>query len=476
MRNLWGLMGILNVMVVACERPQPSEESKSKQVEGHYEYGESENSHQKRRVVQSENETNSGEEPLADESNVDHQSDVAEETQTSESTNSEPSIEDPSPSPSPSQAIETSRWASAYAGRFMSGFLTAEGMLYVSGGHNPSLGVVSDVVCFSITQLRCQAKPVLLTDKAKFLDVVLPVESIGHALAVGVDGFAYAWGSNLYGEVNLDLTLKPTLPTKVEGPVNITSVALNRNYSMALDKDGVVWEWGGDWMRINLGTIASEKRIAPRKVTGLPPADKIRGFGGASFAVAKDGRLFHWGQLSARRVLYVEVIDRIPKAIAGLSEITDFKASNQFLALTKTGQVYSWGYGGLGALGLGDLADRAMPLKIEGLNDVIEIFTQEDTSYAVTKSGSTYMWGLYRNSFPKVDGAVDCGFNRKCLLKPTLVPELPPLQKLSCSFLHCIGYSASSKQWVGFGNRYMGLMGDGSYIDQIVGITKLGEL
>jgi alpha-tubulin suppressor-like RCC1 family protein len=380
-----------------------------------------------------------------------------------------------SPSPSPSPSLVPSRIGAAYGGSLMTAYISDDSKLYLSGGVNTALGLTSDRVCASLNLARCEPRPKLVSDTQKFSAVSFANGFGQHVLAVGTDGFAYAWGSNTYGEVAFDVTQKPTTPTRVTGPVNIVAVAANRNYSLAVDKDGGVWEWGADWMRITNGSIVPDKRIGPRKLAGLPAASSVYGRGGASFALTKDGKVYQWGQVSSRRVAFVEVIDRIPKEVPGLSEVIDLEISDQYLAVTKTGSVYSWGYGGLGSLGHGDMLDRSAPTKIEGLNDVVEVFSQDQTSFAITKAGAMYVWGAYRYTHPPVEGAVNCG-NQKCLLKPTLVPNFPALQKLSCGSLHCVGYSPERKRWVGFGNRYMGVFGNGAYDDLFVGVTDLGNL
>ncbi len=59
------------------------------------------------------------------------------------------------------------------------------------------------------------------------------------------------------------------------------------------------------------------------------------------------------------------------------------------------GSLYSWGEGGLGTLGQGDLKDRARPTKIPGLESVIHYAQSDGMAFALTEDGSLYQWGRY---------------------------------------------------------------------------------
>jgi alpha-tubulin suppressor-like RCC1 family protein len=80
---------------------------------------------------------------------------------------------------------------------------------------------------------------------------VIPYSAItgGGSLVLALDGggTAWAWGSNLYGELGNGST-----DTQSSGPVEVTkdpsvsfvSVAAGGNHALALDADGRVWAWG----------------------------------------------------------------------------------------------------------------------------------------------------------------------------------------------------------------------------------------
>jgi uncharacterized protein (TIGR03118 family) len=68
--------------------------------------------------------------------------------------------------------------------------------------------------------------------------------------------------------------------------------------------------------------------------------------------------------------------------------------------LTADGDLYSWGLGNFGRLGLGDQEDRSTPTKIEGVLDdkhVVVATHGNGASYAITDDGALYAWGQNSN-------------------------------------------------------------------------------
>ena len=62
---------------------------------------------------------------------------------------------------------------------------------------------------------------------------------------------------------------------------------------------------------------------------------------------------------------------RIPVKLAGLTHIIAIAASgSSAFALDKEGNVYIWGYGGYGSIGLGNSDDHTRPQRIGGIKGV----------------------------------------------------------------------------------------------------------
>ena len=70
-------------------------------------------------------------------------------------------------------------------------------------------------------------------------------------------------------------------------------------------------------------------------------------------------------------------------------------AAGQFhsLAVTHSGALYSWGWGGYGQLGHGDEENQLLPKRVEGLQSVCCVAAAYHT-VALAKDGTAHGWGV----------------------------------------------------------------------------------
>ncbi|WP_121913879.1 InlB B-repeat-containing protein [Bifidobacterium sp. wkB344] len=100
-------------------------------------------------------------------------------------------------------------------------------------------------------RVRDPANP---TDKSKGLQATQVSAGYHLSLAVGSDGYAYAWGDNYYGQLGNDNSYRnSTVPVRVRDPANptdkskglqATQVSAGYNHSLAVGSDGNAYAWG----------------------------------------------------------------------------------------------------------------------------------------------------------------------------------------------------------------------------------------
>ncbi|GIY59956.1 e3 ubiquitin-protein ligase HERC2, partial [Caerostris darwini] len=124
----------------------------------------------------------------------------------------------------------------------------------------------------------------------------------------------------------------------------------------------------------------------------------------------------------------------VPVLVSGFEgkEIIDIATNlgaRHYLALTRDGDVYSWGIGDGGRLGHGDHKSSPVPLLIEDLcgKSVQRIACGPAMSAAITVSGELYTWGRGRA------GRLGHGTNDDCL-RPTLVSFFKGVNIVDISF------------------------------------------
>lgn len=173
--------------------------------------------------------------------------------------------------------------------------------------------------------------------------------SAAHALALGADGSLYGWGSNNYGQLGDGTVQFRTEPVRVPLPP-VVSVAAGMNYSVAVLADGTVRAWGTNGSA-TMGNGDRNSESAGNLVT--PTA--VSGVVGAKAMAANDGTV---------------------------------------VVLLKDGTLRAWGHDGFGQAGIGTSGGyQPKPVKTK-LTDVAGVFLSYSTCFAVTKSGQLYVWGF----------------------------------------------------------------------------------
>ncbi|KJY51509.1 RCC1 domain-containing protein [Bifidobacterium kimbladii] len=136
-----------------------------------------------------------------------------------------------------------------------------------------------------------------------------------HSLAMGSDGYTYAWGYNKYGQLGngttSDTNANP-VPVRVRNPANPTDtskglkaaqIIAGFNHSLALGSDGYTYAWG--WNNYGqLGNTTTRDSSVPVRVRDpASPSDASKGLKAVqlsageyySLALGSDGNAYTWG-------------------------------------------------------------------------------------------------------------------------------------------------------------------------------------
>ena len=191
-----------------------------------------------------------------------------------------------------------------------------------------------------------------------------------HVLAIKSNGTAWAWGSNSNGQLGDGTTTTRTSPVQVNTLTNVIAVSAGQYHSLALKSDGTVWAWGSDTLT-NYGN-------SPVQVSNLKGIAAIGAKRNHSFALETDGEpagtLWVWGfndfgadtsgaysslgdGTTANRATPVEV--------AGMTNVVEFSGGwFHGLAMKGDGTVWAWGANTYGELGDGSVTHRITPVQV----------------------------------------------------------------------------------------------------------------
>ncbi len=234
------------------------------------------------------------------------------------------------------------------------------------------------------------------------------MNTFGFSLAVGSDGNAYAWGDNRYGQLGDGTRASRTTPVKVEKPTDAPAdftyvqVSAGGQHSLALGSDGYVYAWGSN-ANGRLGDGTTTRRTTPVKVEKPTdaPADftyvQVSAGCQHSLALGSDGKTYAWGYNYAGQLADGTETDqttpvkvRSPAGTPADFTYTQVNAGGYHsLALGSDGNAYAWGDNRNGQLGDGTTTHRTTPVKVEKPTDAPADFT-----YVQVGSGRFYSLAL----------------------------------------------------------------------------------
>lgn len=233
-----------------------------------------------------------------------------------------------------------------------------------------------------------------------------------HCLAVSNTGQAYAWGGNEYGQCGVAQGKRDVPePTPCLPDQKVVQVAAGGMHTCALTESGQVWTWGEPW-----GEFSMQLDRSPRAVPDATDVAKIACGAFHNLALTRSGHVVAWGindfgQLGNGSTVYATS----PGQVVGLEDIavSDIAAAGwHSLAITTSGEVYVWGRGEYGRLGLGDKggSSRLRPCKVKAIEDhrVVQASCGGTHTMVLTAEGRIFGWG--RGSF----GRLGTGFEKDC--------------------------------------------------------------
>ncbi|KAL6109008.1 rcc1 [Pungitius sinensis] len=240
-----------------------------------------------------------------------------------------------------------------------------------------------------------------------------------HTAALTEDGTVYIWGSfrDNSGVIGLLEPMKTcTAPVKVPMTETVVKIASGNDHLVLLTLEGNLYT-SGTAEQGQLGRVPEHfSDRGGRKGLGrllVPQMVKIKGkvhfidaFCGAyfTFAVSKEGPVYGFGlsnyhQLGTKSTKMCFVPVKLTCFKNSTTCWVDFSGGQHHtLCLDADGQVYSLGRAEYGRLGLGQGAEeKCEPTPVTGIEAASGLACGASVSYAVTREGSVYAWGMGTN-------------------------------------------------------------------------------
>ena len=221
----------------------------------------------------------------------------------------------------------------------------------------------------------------------------------------------FSWGSGANYQLGTGHTGLQTQPRRLEtlAHTTVVEVAASKFHSMAVTADGQVYTWGwglGGRLGHPEGKLHSEngaeifprvvRRLGQRRIVSVAAAKHH------SLAVTETGEVFSWGLSRDGRLGYAtgaskQVVPKRIDALKGVSVIQASAANKHSAVISQTGMICTWGSNVHGQLGYGtsDSGSNPGPRCVEGLKHkfVTQVSLAKRHSLALTKEGDVYSWG-----------------------------------------------------------------------------------
>ncbi len=185
--------------------------------------------------------------------------------------------------------------------------------------------------------------------------------SSGSTFSVGIDkdGSVYEWGTFPTEKLK-------NIPSSSEMG-KLTQISAGLDHVLAVNEEGQLFTWGNDRMGLNI--LPVELQASPQPIKQISAGYQI------SLALTESGRLYNWG---SAYLLNVSVPSEVQGNIAKFDDNT-----NIVMALTNDGEVVP--------LSTTTSVFTNIPEEIQG--NVVDIALTDESAAALTNDGQVHVWG-----------------------------------------------------------------------------------
>jgi len=262
-------------------------------------------------------------------------------------------------------------------------------------------------------------------------------------LALTPQGELYSWGNGASGKLGHGNDMNQTSPALIQELVAnddvVVQMASGDSHTAVLCKSGKVYTWGMG----RTGQTGHGKRgdvFLPKVVESLVdvPVSSVSCGAAHTLVISKSGDVFTCGYGFEGALGHGDKSNQMLLKQISLPEgVTAVQAAcgrNYSLLLCSDGQVYSFGDDGYGQLGLGRSEKYVRsPNKVGYLSrkNIVKIFAGENHSAAISSTGELYLWG-YNSS-----GQLGNGSTQDCVV-PTKLDMPAAVSDVSCGGNHTL--------------------------------------
>lgn len=222
--------------------------------------------------------------------------------------------------------------------------------------------------------------------------------------AITNDGELYTWGNNMYGQLGTCDNKNRLSPVHVLD--DIVKVDIGSSCMAAISDDGSLYTWGSNESGVlGCGQDSFDLLFCTEPCAIMQNVIEVDMGDGHGAAITADNRLFVWGSNRAgnfgngTQLICDRASHEFPSPLLVLDDVVDVSCRyGVTAAVTADGSLYTCGSNTNGELGIGQ-KDKDAHYEFIKIMDNVEsvrlgkISSQSDSCFAITKAGELYTWG-----------------------------------------------------------------------------------
>ena len=211
--------------------------------------------------------------------------------------------------------------------------------------------------------------------------------------AIKTDGTLWLWGYNFYGQLGNNSTTSLSSPVQtVAAGTNWKQVSIGGHHTAAIKTDGTLWTWGSN-SGGELGDNTLTSRSSPiQTVAGGTNWKQVS----KTSAIKNDGTLWNWGSwwnlgdgTTASKSSPVQTV----AAGTNWKQVSSGSGGGAVLAIKTDGTLWGWGLNYGGTLGNNSTTNISSPIQTVAGGTNWKQVAADNSAAAIKTDGTLWLWG-----------------------------------------------------------------------------------
>lgn len=274
------------------------------------------------------------------------------------------------------------------------------------------------------------------------------------------DGTLWLWGDNSYGKLGHNDTTNRSSPVQVGSATNWLKITTTyRGTTFAIKTDNTFWRWGAHTYGLVGSNVTYPGSISsPAQLGSQSTWSDVATGEHHVLATKTDGTLWMWGLNNHGQSGTNDYRARLssPTQIGSLTNWSKVSSGgSSCFALNTSSELFAWGNGTSGKLGLNSTGNYSSPVKVgSSTNWTANVSVSGAATSAVKTDGTLWTWG--QNGYGQLGLNASGGYANKS--SPTQVGSDTTWKNVKIGPYHAIATKTNGTLWT-WGDNYLGILG-----------------